>query len=524
MKTYLRFSTALTILLVCVLALGALGAAPSGVTAAKPPTKTPTPSGGPTATPGGGGGARPNTIPALREWTGSAGSYTFNASRRILYNGASLSDEAATFAADLLTDTGFTIPTVSGSSPSAGDIYLTLGEPDTTIGDEGYKLTIGSTVTISARAEAGAFYGTRTILQLLRQSFTLGAGSARDWPMYKLRGMHVDNGRKYFTPAWLRDHIRELSFLKMNLFHLHLSDREGFRIQLFNHPEVPTAPFLTQAEMTSLITFAAQYKVTIVPEIDSPGHLTAALRNHPELWQNGTGASQIDIGIDASYTFMSEIINELIPLFPGPYWHLGADEYSLNSDPHFAAYAQSHFCPPGTTASTADAFIGYVNWLNSLVKSHGKIGMAWHDTTRVVGNTCVTLNTDIIIDFWNHEPTDALSRGFTILNSNRWYTYYVLGGANNTPSEVYTKWNPAVFFGLTIQDAHPKNLGGKGLHIWCDNPTAETEAQIGVATYERLRGAGQNAWNSPKLVSGYSQFKPIILAIGRAPGYGEHLQ
>jgi hexosaminidase len=80
-----------------------------------------------------------------------------------------------------------------------------------------------------------------------------------------------------------------------------------------------------------------------------------------------------------------------------------------------------------------------------------------------------------------------------------------------------------VFAGKTIADAHPQNLGGKGLHIWCDNPGAETEAQVAAAAYERLRGAGQNAWNSPKLASRYNQFKPIITAIGHAPGYGEHL-
>ncbi len=496
-----RTSFALTMLLFCAIAVTApFAAAPSAQAA-----------------------GRPSTIPALREWTDGSGSYTFTSATRIVFNGASLVEEATVFADDLLGMTGLTIPVLSGTSPGPGDIYLTLGATDATIGTEGYLLTITDRVTIAARADTGAFYGTRTVLQLLRQSHTIAAGSARDWPMYRLRGMHVDNGRKYFTPAWLRDHIRELAYLKMNTFHLHLSDREGFRVESTSHPEVPTAPYLTKADIAGLVDFAARYHVTIVPEIDSPGHMTAALRNHRELWQGGTNASQLDIGIDASYAFMEDLLRELIPLFPGPYWHLGADEYNLGSFPDYARYAQQHFCPPGTTASNADALIGYVNWANGIVKSFGKRSLAWHDVTRVTGNTCVTLDTDIVIDFWNSEPTAAIARGHTVVNSNRWYTYYVLGGANNTPQEVYSKWNPAVFAGATIQDAHPQNLGGKGLHIWCDKPDAETEAQIAVAAYERLRGAAQNSWNSPKLTTRYKTFQTIIAAVGRAPGYGEHL-
>lgn len=109
----------------------------------------------------------------------------------------------------------------------------------------------------------------------------------------------------------------------MNTFHLHLSDREGFRIQSDTHPEVPTAPYLTKAEIANLVAFARDYHVTLIPEIDSPGHLTAALRNHPELWQGGTNASQLDISIDASYAFIEDLLRELIPLFPGQYWHIG---------------------------------------------------------------------------------------------------------------------------------------------------------------------------------------------------------
>ncbi|UCF43503.1 MAG: beta-N-acetylhexosaminidase, partial [Planctomycetota bacterium] len=380
-----------------------------------------------------------DTIPALQEWTDGSGSYTFDSSSRIMINGSGLANEGSVFATDLLNLSGYSITVVTGSSPAAGDIYLTLGSTDPDIGDEGYVLTITDRVTIEAKTNAGAFYGTRTVLQALKQSYDIPAGTARDWPMYPLRGMHVDNGRKYFTVGWLRDHIREIAYLKMNIFHLHLSDREGFRIELFNHPEVPTAPYLTQAEMADLIDFAAEYHITILPEIDMPGHLTAALRNHPELWANGTSEGNLDLGIDASYVFVQEILDELIPLFPGPYWHMGADEYGGGYHPHYATYAQEHFCTSGT-ASPQDAFIGFVNFVNDIAKSYGKTSMCWHEPALMDyrgENTCTSLDTDIVINVWNGEAGYIIDRGNLVFNSNRWMTYYVLGGASSPANKIY---------------------------------------------------------------------------------------
>jgi hexosaminidase len=461
----------------------------------------------------------PNTIPALREWTDGSGSYIFSASSRIMYNGSGLAGDAATFAEDLKSLTGLTIATVSGSSPATGDIYMTLGATDPIIGNEGYLLTIGSHVVISAKTNDGAFYGTRTMLQLIRQGYTIAAGTARDWPMYKLRGTHVDNGRKYFTPAYLRDMIREHAYLKMNFYHLHMNDREGFRVQLFNHPEVPTSPYLTQAEVADLVALAAKYHVMLVPEIDMPGHDTEMLRNHPELWMNGSNASQMDLSKDGSYMLASDILNELIPLFPAPYWHIGADEYNLGTNQNYVNYAQSHFCPPGTTAVAGDALVGFVNFVNGIVKAHGKKALAWHDVLSVP-QSCINIDRDIIIDFWNADPTtEALPGGWFVLNSNRWQTYYVLGGSKTSVTKILN-WNPAIFAGATIADSHPQNMGGKGLHIWCDKPNNQTEVQIASNTFDLYRAAGQKTWNSPMLAT---SFDTLIALVGASPGYGEHL-
>ncbi|HEX3641696.1 MAG TPA: beta-N-acetylhexosaminidase, partial [Ktedonobacteraceae bacterium] len=182
----------------------------------------------------------PITIPSLKQWNAGAGagSYTFSRSSHIVLDPTfvkQLTTTAAVFSKDLHALTGLSIPAVTGSSKS-GDIYLSLNAHDKSLGSEGYLLTIADRVTISAQEDAGVFYGTRTILQLLKQSHTIPEGIARDRPDYPERGLMVDVGRKYYSVPWLENHIRDLAYLKMNYLHLHFSDNLGFRLQSSSHP------------------------------------------------------------------------------------------------------------------------------------------------------------------------------------------------------------------------------------------------------------------------------------------------
>lgn len=181
---------------------------------------------------------RPYTIPALQEWTDSSDSYTFSGDGEIVVNSASfniLKSTAVTFAEDvfLLTKeegTACTLSVRGATGCSAGDIFLTIDSTDTTIGSRGYIVEIADFITIKALTDLGVFWGTRSVLQLLRQGYTIDKGTARDWPTFKERGLHTDFGRKYFTVPWIHKHMRDLSYLKFNIFHFHLADNFGFRL------------------------------------------------------------------------------------------------------------------------------------------------------------------------------------------------------------------------------------------------------------------------------------------------------
>src|SRR5262249_19744047 len=156
---------------------------------------------------------------------------------------AALAGTAAVLADDLAALAGRAVPVVTESTPAPGDLFLTL---DGLHGAEKYRMTVGESVRITGGDPAGTFYGTRTVVQLLHQALVIPAGAAIDWPNYSERGLMVDVGRKYFTLGWLRQHIRELSYLKLNYLHLHLSDDQGFRMESVSHPEVVSPEHYTK--------------------------------------------------------------------------------------------------------------------------------------------------------------------------------------------------------------------------------------------------------------------------------------
>lgn len=474
--------------------------------------------------------AKPHTIPALREWTGGTGDFTFGTTSRIVRDPA-LATTAGVFADDLKARFGHQVTQVD-SGARAGDVVLRLGSTDTALGDEGYALGITDRVVITARTDAGAFYGTRTVLQLLKQRTTIPRGTARDWPLKRERGLMVDNGRKYFTPQWLADHVKELAYLKMNYLHLHLTDNLGFRIESEKHPEYVSAQHLTKQQVRDLIALAAKYKITVVPEFDAPGHMDAILAKHPDLKLVGSSGQVnhgfIDLSKPAAYTLIKDIYDEYLPLFPGPYFHIGADEYvtDYSAYPQLLTYARSTY---GSTANAKDTYLGFVNWANGIVRAAGKTTRAWNDGLH--GGSAVRVNSDVIIEFWYKyglSPQQHVDNGHLISNESWDPTYYVLyNGSVGRPNTTwgYETWNTNLFQGNQTLNAasESRNLGSK-IHVWCDYPAGETEAQVAAGIRDPLRMLAQQTWGSPKLVSTWSAFTSVIASVGRNPAWPSSAQ
>ena len=408
---------------------------------------------------------------------------------------------------------------------------------DRALGDEGYRLRVGRAFAITTNATAGAFYGGRTLLQLVRAGTPVPRGRGRDAPVYAERGLMIDVGRRYYRPAWLAARIRQLGDLKLNELHLHLSDDQGFRIRSTTHPEAVTEPALTHADIASLVRVAARDHVTLIPEIDAPGHLTAALRTHPELQLTSiTGErkpDKLDVTNPAARRFYADLVGEIAPLFPGKTWHVGADEYlgiaSTPADfalyPQLQAYAQARY---GSAANGKDAVIAFINGVGDQVKAMGKRLRVWSDG--VGGGSAVRLNPRASVEWWEerHSPsvTDLVAAGHRVLNTGWWPNYYVTGGpveGLRTPvDQAYEIFRPNEFTGpYTARWGMPtappsgrlpfgdrRQLGGS-LAVWNDDPDSPeaAEQRVVAGITPRLQVLAQRLWGSPDQYRTYDAFR-----------------
>jgi len=293
------------------------------------------------------------------------GEFMLTSSTRIVATGAAL-PEASTLRDYLRPATGFDLPV--GARDGGNAIRLRLDRAAAT-GKEGYRLVSDAHgVTISAAQPAGLFYGVQTLRQLLpldiyrqakvARTWALPAVSIADAPRFAWRGSHLDVARHFMPKEFVLKHIELLAQHKMNVFHWHLTDDQGWRIEIKRYPRLtevgsrrrdsmlayappryegkPHGGFYTQDDIREVVAYAAARHVTIVPEIEMPGHALAAVAAYPEL--GNQPGRQLEVGTDwgviphvfnvedGTIAHLENVLDEVMDLFPGPYIHVGGDE------------------------------------------------------------------------------------------------------------------------------------------------------------------------------------------------------
>ncbi|HTR99512.1 MAG TPA: family 20 glycosylhydrolase [Bacteroidota bacterium] len=271
-------------------------------------------------------------------------------------------DVARFLAARLRESTGYPVPVDSAATRIDPDeiCFVTATIPG---GDEGYNLQVSPRgILISAQAPAGAFYAMQTLFQLMPPELAYGTPVQGvvwavpgvlidDAPRFSWRGMHLDVGRHFFGKKFVEEYIDLLSRYKFNVFHWHLTDDQGWRIEIKKYPRLtsvgswrketlgdgqPEGGYYTQDEIREVVAYARERFITIVPEIEMPGHSTAALAAYPELSCTG-GPFDVQTkwrvfedvycaGNDKTFEFLDDVLTEVMALFPGPYIHIGGDE------------------------------------------------------------------------------------------------------------------------------------------------------------------------------------------------------
>ncbi|RSS83278.1 glycoside hydrolase family 20 protein [Streptomyces sp. WAC06614] len=401
-----------------------------------------------------------------------------------------------------------------GVAPQPGDVQLALGAAGSApAAPESYTLAVqNGGVRITGADEAGVFYGTRTLKQAVRGTGAIGEGTVTDRPDKPQRGLHLDIARKYFTPDWIEARLREMGDLKLNQLGLHFSDDQAFRIASDSHPEIVSTPHLSKAEVRRIVDLARSLHITVVPEIDSPGHLGAVLRAHPELQLRNVSGSPVkgavDIANPASARLVDDLLREYTPLFPGSPWHLGADEYQAlvvkNPQVSFPQLAQAARQRYGSGAKVADLATGWLDDRAAVVRAAGRQPKAWNDGFFADG--VVTPAKDIQVEYWTGKeigarpPLPYLSEGRPVVNLNDEYLYYVLGEPHQftypTGRRIYEQWTPLVLRGTTpVPAQYADQILGARLAVWCDLANAQTQAQVAAGIARPLAALAQKTWD-----------------------------
>ncbi|MFE9694091.1 beta-N-acetylhexosaminidase [Micromonospora sp. NPDC005806] len=418
---------------------------------------------------------------------------------------------------------GLLVLTLSGAGTAHGADLPGVGE----LGDEGYHLDVTQDeVRISATTPAGLFHGAQTLRQLLpapiesatpvAERWAVPGGTIVDRPRFPYRGAMLDVARHFFAVDDVLRVVDHLARYKLNHLHLHLTDDQGWRIAVDSWPrlaeeggatEVGGGPggYYTKADYRRIVAYAARRHVTVVPEIDLPGHTNAALVAYPELAPGkiapppytGTevGFSYVDPADERTYDFVADVIGEVAALTPGPWLHLGGDEA---------------FKVKGAT------YTGFVERAQGIVRATGKTVVGWHQLAPAAHAE------GRVLQWWgtngdDPETADAVRRGARLILSPGNRVYLDMKYTPDTPIghdwagliDVHRAydWDPATHLTGVPAEA----VLGVEAPLWTESVT--TLAEVEFMLFPRLPAIAELGW-SPRSAHNWDDFRDRLAGHG----------
>lgn len=469
---------------------------------------------------------KPFVVPELKTWSGAEGQTAL--SGRIVVKNAKLKAVAAALAADYKEMFGKELTIVNGAT-KGGDIVLSL-KKDKALGDEGYTMNVGSAVEITAATERGAFWATRTLLQIAEQhkGGNLPKGKTTDVPEYKLRGFMIDCGRKFIPMSYLRDLAKIMAYYKMNTLQVHLNDN-GFRqyfggdwnkTQAAFRLECDTYPGLTakdgsysKQEFIDFQKLAEQNGVEVIPEIDAPAHSLAFTQYKNEIGSKEYGMDHLDLFNPETYKFMDGLWKEYIggknPVFIGKRVHIGTDEYS------------------NAKKDVVEKFREFTDHYIKYVESFGKQAVVWGALTHANGDTKVK-NKGVLMDIWYNgyaDPVEMKKQGYKLVSIPDGLVYIVPAAGYYYDylncQYLYEHWTPAVIGNKTFEENDPMIEGGM-FAVWNDHAgNGISTKDVHHRVYPALQTLAVKCWTGKETKLPYAEFDSKRAELSEAPGVNE---
>jgi hexosaminidase len=411
----------------------------------------------------------------------------------------------------------------TAAQPTPGGITLTTLGAESSLGPEGYQLRVEPDgIQLQAPTPAGLFWGLQTLRQLLPAAiesptpqpgpWQIPAVLIQDVPRFTWRGTMLDVSRHFFSLADIKRYIDSLAYYKLNTLHLHLSDDQGWRLMIESWPnlalhggstQVGGGPggYYTQAQYAQLVAYAQSRHISIVPEIDLPGHTNAALASYPELNKDGqapplytgtnVGFSSLCLEKEITFEFLRDVIRELAALTPGPYLHMGGDE---------------------THATSPEDYQVFIRKLQDMVQSHGKRMVGWDEIARC------DLDPSTIVQYWR--PTEvlpALPSGVKVVMSLASRAYIDMKYDSDTPLglnwagyldvETAYDWDPAA----QSETVSESDLLGVEAPLWAE--TIETLQEAEFMAFPRLAAIAEVGW-TPQALRAWESYRARLASHG----------
>mgnify|MGYP001482833843 CR=1 FL=1 len=420
------------------------------------------------------------------------------------------------------------------------------------MGKESYSLLISErAITIRAADRPGFLYAVQTMIQLLPPelvgetkqdniSLKLPCVYIKDTPKYKWRSFMLDSGRQFQTKEFIKRYLDYLAMLKMNVFHWHLTEGQGWRIEIKKYPKLTEIGsrvadggeqqgYYSQEDIREIVEYAKKLCITVAPEIDVPGHSEAALIAYPELTCFGKKPETVMEyspilfcgGRESTYKFLQDILDEVCDLFPGEYIHLGGDEAPKDVW-DLCSVCQSKILDEGLRNSH-ELQIYFSSRLADYLKGKGRKVILWGD---VVEHGGPLLPDNVIIYWWNYRKKHdaayraAVEMGYPIICGTNYYTYL------NFPVTPWARYQGDRTFDMRqAYESNPSDLSkpsklvlGMGTCLWTD--WYVKMYMIDQRVFPRLLVLAQQMWSTedkipfPEFSEGVKRFYPRLKALG----------
>ncbi len=390
---------------------------------------------------------------------------------------------------------------------------------------EGYQLSIrNKSITIEGTDTAGAFYGVQTLKQLLMttEGGQLPLLTIKDSPRFGWRGYMLDESRHFFGKKTVKQLLDFMALYKLNRFHWHLTDSDGWRIEIKKYPKLTTigaigdrsdkkapAQFYTQEDIKEIVQYAKERHIVIIPEIDMPGHATAAAKAYPEI--SGGGNSRhpdftFNPGSEKTYEFLTNVLNEVNELFPAEWIHYGGDEVHFANKQWAKIPEVQALMKKEKLKNLTDVERYFNRRMAKVISGYGKKTAAWDEVVNAGLNPQET-----VVFWWRHDRrntlADAFKKKFEVVLCPRIPCY--LDFVQDDSHKVGRRWGGfssldklyAFPKGLKIAESQVKGVQG---NLWTEK--VKSKKRFDFMTYPRLQALAASGWESEN-VKDYARFQ-----------------